>query len=68
MTKVDYTYTVVENAGNVGEYDARAGFQTWSAANDWMIDQYGDPDDPERDQLRPAIRMDGSDGSRTYEC
>lgn len=63
-----YTYTVVENAGYNGEWDARGGFPTWSAANDWMIQQYGEPEDPNREKLRPDIRLDGSDGSRTYEC
>lgn len=63
-----YTYTVVERAGYEGECVGRAGFSTWSAANDWMIDQYGEPEDPNREKMRPDIRMDGSDGSQTYEC
>lgn len=65
---VEYTYTVVENAGYVGERVARDGFPTWSAANDWMISFYGEPDDPNRERLRPDIRLDGSDDSQTYEC
>lgn len=57
------TYTVVENAGYVGEHDRRDGFKTSEAAWRWAQRQYGLG---ELNRLNVEVRRDLGD-EKTYE-
>jgi hypothetical protein len=56
-------YTVVENAGYVGECDVRS-FDTYSRAAAFAHRNY--PGE-EIDELNVAVRRDNPDGTSTYE-
>jgi hypothetical protein len=63
MAVAESVFTVVENAGYIGENDRRS-FPTWRDAFDWMANEY-DPDEFER--LHVDIRRDFADGEQTYD-
>lgn len=56
-------YTVVENAGYVGERDVHTA-NSYMDAIKWRDGRY---DDDEIERLRVDIAVDLPDGSRTYE-
>lgn len=58
-------YIVVENAGYIGERDARKGFPNYHAALDWL-NQFYDEDD--RETLHPDICYEDENGKRNYDC
>lgn len=58
------TYTVVENAGYVGECDIQDGFKTEREAWDYLRAHY---DSDEIETLHVDVRADRSDGAKTYD-
>lgn len=57
------TYTVVENAGYIGETDRKGGFLRLTEAYKW-IERHYEPDEIE--ELHVTVRRDCGD-ERTYE-
>ncbi|HKD75696.1 MAG TPA: hypothetical protein VKB76_09385 [Ktedonobacterales bacterium] len=63
-TKMRFYFTVVEQAGYVGEQDVRTCFSTAQAALAWRKRHYGAD---EIESMHVEVRKDFEDGSQTYD-